>query len=183
MASWYPLPPNLGFIVKKAEGFGCGRVIQRTSWCRPIGGAIKINWAARESEGGCAYFVRNSRGKFCAAGVYSALRGGSLDDLIKLMLKDCVLWCMRMHYINVVFEAADWRNLEEDEWRTCCTGIQIRANRCAERVNVVADCLLRSCPGLNVFFWRKEGLPRGLGRILALEGIPHFVFGPGVDSV
>nr|GMD97170.1 putative 3,4-dihydroxy-2-butanone kinase isoform X2 [Ipomoea batatas] len=92
------------------------------------------------------------------------------------MLKDCVLWCMRMHYINVVFEAADWRNLEEDEWRTCCTGIQIRANRCAERVNAVAYCLLRSCPGLNVFFWRKEGLPRGLGRILALEGgLPELV--------
>nr|GMD29914.1 uncharacterized protein LOC109149028 [Ipomoea batatas] len=110
------------------------------------------------------------------------LWGGSLDDLIKLMLKDCVLWCMRMQYVNVVFESDDWRSLEEDEWRTCYAGVQIRANRCAERVNAVADCLLRSCPGLNIFFWRKEGLPRGLGRILALEGIPHFVFGPGVDS-
>lgn len=31
-------------------------------------------------------------------------------------------------------------------------------------------------------FWKKEGLPRSLGRILTLEGIPHFVFAPGVDT-
>nr|GMD20976.1 hypothetical protein Iba_chr07fCG9760 [Ipomoea batatas] len=51
----------------------------------------------------------------------SALRGGSLDDLIKTDAEGlCPLVHEICHYINVVFEAADWRNLEEDEWRTCC---------------------------------------------------------------
>nr|GME03902.1 uncharacterized protein LOC109149028 [Ipomoea batatas] len=58
----------------------------------------------------------------------------------------------------------------------------IRVNKCAARVNVVAACLVELCVGANVSFWREEGLPRGLGRILALEGIPHFVVGPGGAS-
>nr|GLL50027.1 uncharacterized protein LOC109149028 [Ipomoea trifida] len=97
------------------------------------------------------------------------------------MLGDCLVWCRRRNLINVTLEADDWRGLEESEWRRFGTGMFIRLNRCSDRVNAVVKCLMRCCPGLNAVFRRREDLPRGLGRVLALEGIPHFVFEAGAE--
>nr|GLL30574.1 uncharacterized protein LOC109149028 [Ipomoea trifida] len=93
---------------------------------------------------------------------------------------DCLHWCKRRMITRVVFESNEWsgyRNMELEEYTMNVGRVQ-----CADRVNAVAQCLVNWGPGLNVVYWKKEGLPRGLGRILALEGIPHFVFGPGVDG-
>nr|GME03900.1 uncharacterized protein LOC109149028 [Ipomoea batatas]GME03901.1 uncharacterized protein LOC109149028 [Ipomoea batatas] len=83
--------------------------------------------------------------------------------------------------MNICLEADSWDGIEVDVDRWAPHGL-IRIFKCAERVNVVAACLVELCVGANVSFWRREGLPKGLGRILALEGIPHFVFGPGADD-
>nr|GLL40053.1 uncharacterized protein LOC109147873 [Ipomoea trifida] len=148
-------------------------IAKKVGWCRPIGGSIKINWTANADEKGCAYFARNSRGEFCAAGVYSLADGGNLNNLIVSMLHGCLDWCRGGKLMSVIFEADDWRGLEDAEWRRAGGGMFIRVNKCSERVNAVASCLLRCCPGQRCFR-RKEDLPRGLGRILALEGIGLF---------
>nr|GLL30572.1 uncharacterized protein LOC109149028 [Ipomoea trifida] len=124
---------------------------------------------------------RNSRGLFCCAGIYTASEEELLESTIKDMLQDCLHWCKRRMITRVVFESNEWsgyRNMELEEYTMNVGRVQ-----CAERVNAVAQCLVNWGPGLNVVYWKKEGLPRGLGRILALEGIPHFVFGPGVDGI
>nr|GMD59275.1 uncharacterized protein LOC109149028 [Ipomoea batatas] len=79
--------------------------------------------------------------------------------------------------MNICLEADSWVgvDLEVNRW---APPVMIRTNKCAERANVVVACLVNICEGSNISFWRKEGLPRSLGRILALEGVPHFVFGP-----
>nr|GMD57858.1 FACT complex subunit SPT16-like [Ipomoea batatas] len=79
--------------------------------------------------------------------------------------------------MNICLEADSWVgvDLEVNRW---APPVMIRTNKCAERANVVVACLVNICEGSNISFWRKEGLPRSLGRILALEGVPHFIFGP-----
>lgn len=67
--SWDPLPPNCNFIIKKAEGFGCGRIVQKSCWCRPLPGSVKINWTVGRDGLSCGFFGRNSKGMFCVAGV------------------------------------------------------------------------------------------------------------------
>nr|GMC93831.1 uncharacterized protein LOC109154094 [Ipomoea batatas] len=84
-------------------------------------------------------------------------------------------------YYSVFLETEDWRGLKEDIMDI--SHLSIKKIQCASRVNCVAKCLVNSCKGSNVIFCSREGLPRGLGRILALEGIPHFVVAPGVDAI
>nr|GMD29920.1 uncharacterized protein LOC109147873 [Ipomoea batatas] len=129
----------------------------------------------------CGFFVRNSRGGFCLAGVYSVVEGGGIDDLITLMLNCCIEWCEQMNYHSVYLETEDWRGVR-DHIREL-PHLRIMKIQCTNRVNCVAKCLVQTCKGSNVIFCSREGLPRGLGRILALEGIPHFVVAPGVDRV
>nr|GLL30573.1 uncharacterized protein LOC109147873 [Ipomoea trifida] len=107
--------------------------------------------------------------------------GGGIDELIKIMLHSCLDWCKQKNYHSVYLETEDWRGLKEDI--KDIPPLRIMKIQCASRVNCVAMCLVNSCKGSNVIFCSREGLPRGLGRILALEGIPHFVVAPGVDAI
>nr|GMD18384.1 uncharacterized protein LOC109149028 [Ipomoea batatas] len=126
--------------------------------------------------------AQHADGKFVwGMGSGKTVDGGELNSLINTMLGDCLVWCRRRNLIYVTLEADDWRGLEESEWRRFGTGMFIRLNRCSNRVNVVVKCLMRCCPGLNAVIRRMEDLPRGLGRVLALEGIPHFVFEAGAE--
>nr|GMD36426.1 uncharacterized protein LOC109147873 [Ipomoea batatas] len=105
---------------------------------------------------------------FCVAGVYSSHDGTDLMSLIGKMLHDCIEWCRHMNVGSVYFESEDWRGVSwsGDNY----PDIRIHTIKCAERVNCVVRGLVNSCTGVNVMFLRKEGLPQGLGRFLALEG-------------
>lgn len=179
--SWDPLPPNWNLIMKRAEGFGCGRIVQTSNWCKPLPGSVKVNWTVSMDNLSCGFFIRNSRGGFCLAGVYSVIGSGGMNELITIMLNSCLEWCEQKSYYSVFLETEDWRGLKEDIMDI--SHLSIKKIQCASRVNCVAKCLVNSCKGSNVIFCSREGLPRGLGRILALEGIPHFVVAPGVDAI
>nr|GME03904.1 uncharacterized protein LOC109149028 [Ipomoea batatas] len=116
------------------------------------------------------------------SGVYSLQQDEDLKSLIVRMLCDCVERCIRADMMNICLEADSWDGVDVDVGRWAPQGF-IRLSKCAAKINVVAACLVELCVGANVSFWRREGLPKGLGRILALEGIPHFVFGPGNDAI
>nr|GMD80958.1 Transmembrane protease serine 13 [Ipomoea batatas] len=163
-----PLPPNWNFILKKAEGFGCGRIVQRSSWCRPLPGSVKVNWTVSSDRMRCGFFARNAKGMFCLAGVYSCSIDADLKVLITGMLHDCLTWCKRKYIGSVYLETEDWREVGDgiDDH----PHMKIQKIQCAEK-------------GAIWSFGKKEGLPRSLGRILALEGIPHFVVTPGVDAI
>nr|GMD38033.1 uncharacterized protein LOC109147873 [Ipomoea batatas] len=141
----------------------------------------KVNWTVSMDNLSCGFFVRNSKGGFCLAGVYSVVGGSGMDELIKIMLTSCLEWCEQKSYYSVYLETEDWRGLRDDIMDI--PPLRIKKIQCAPRVNCVAACLVNSCKGSNVIFCSREGLPRGLGRILALEGIPHFVVAPGVDAL
>nr|GMC54419.1 peptide upstream ORF protein [Ipomoea batatas] len=115
-------------------------------------------------------------------GVYSKQKNENLKSVVERMLCDCVERCIMNDMMNICLEADSWDGIEVDVDRWAPHGL-IRTFKCAERVNVVAACLVELCVGANVSIRRREGLPKGLGRILALEGIPHFVFGPGADVI
>ncbi|XP_019151077.1 PREDICTED: uncharacterized protein LOC109147873 [Ipomoea nil] len=179
---WDPLPPCWKFIMKKVDSFGCGRITQRSNWCRPWPGVVKVNWALDNEEKSCAFFVRNSRGRFCLAGVYSLENGQNLEELIQSMLGYCWEWCKFKRITKVIFETSNWRGIELNGLDTA-QGSWIRKETCLERVNCVASCLANRCCDLNIIFNKVEGLPRGLDHLLALEGVPHFVFLPGIDNI
>ncbi|XP_019159332.1 PREDICTED: uncharacterized protein LOC109156012 [Ipomoea nil] len=171
--AWDPLPPNFGFIMKRAESFGYGKIVQRTGWCRPRRGSVKVNWAIEDNS--CGFFIRNSRGMFCVAGVYSFENGEDIQAVAKRMLRDCWNWGCRNHIRDMCFESdkvLDWEYAD-----------QVNSSRTNERVNAVARCLTRMCAGMCIWFLNGCGLPRGLDRVLALEGIPHFVLLPGMDAL
>ncbi|XP_019191194.1 PREDICTED: uncharacterized protein LOC109185694 [Ipomoea nil] len=178
---WDPLPPNWMIILRKAESFGCVRIVQRSCWVRPGPGAIKINWAVDDEERSCSFFVRNSSGRFCLAGVYTLREGQDLKSLIQEMMRYCWSWCNLKRMEKVSFETNNWRETDLD----CLSlqGHQVRMETCLDKVNCVAICLANRCFGLDIIFSKVEGLPRGLEMILALEGVPHFVFFPGVDRI
>nr|GLL30566.1 uncharacterized protein LOC109147873 [Ipomoea trifida] len=105
---------------------------------------------------------------FCVAGVYSTHDGTDLMSLVDKMLHDCIEWCRHMNVGSVYFETEDWRGVS---WNgDHYPDLRICTVKCAERVNCVVKGLVNSCTGGNVMFLRKEGLPQGLGRLLALEG-------------
>ncbi|XP_019152199.1 PREDICTED: uncharacterized protein LOC109149028 [Ipomoea nil] len=176
---WDPFPPNWKFIMQKAEEFGCSRIVQKTCWCRPRTREVKINWAVDWDEGACAFFTRNSRGRFCSAGIYSKQEGGDIRILVREMLQDCWAWCRRKKIASVCLESDSWG---DGGWEFLEEWPNVRCSRCTERVNRVAGCLLRCCAGNNLVFWKNGGLPRGLRRVLALEGVLHFVLVPGIDG-
>nr|GMD96695.1 uncharacterized protein LOC109147873 [Ipomoea batatas] len=186
------LPPNWNFIIKKAEGFDCGRIVQKSCWCRPLPGSVKINWTVGRDGLSCGFFGRNSKGMFCVAGVYTSHDITEIKSLIVRMLHDCTDWCRSKNVNFVYFETEDWRGKNvnsvyfgTEDWRGViwdgnnCSDIRIHNIQCAKRVNCVAKCLVNICIGGSVMFLKKEGLPKGLGGIISLEGIPHFEFVPG----
>nr|GMC80808.1 uncharacterized protein LOC109147873 [Ipomoea batatas] len=136
------------------------------------GQADQIVWKPTRvgrNNSSCGFYARNSRGMFCVAGVYSSHDGADLKSLIGKMLHDCIEWCRHMNVGSVYFETEDWRGVSwsGDNY----PDIRIHTIKCAERVNCVVRGLVNSCTGGNVMFLRKEGLPQGLGRLLALEGL------------
>lgn len=180
---WDPMPPNWRYILTKAEGFGCGRIVQRANWCRPPRGSMKINWGIGKNNQSCGFFARNSSGNFCRAGIYSVQQGEDLMRRVKVMLQDCISWCKLKGIERVILETDDWRGIAEEEVGSFPPGMRGSWNTCNVRVNCVVLCLVECCRGLNIIFTRQEGLPRSMGRVLALEGIPHFLFAPGIDFV
>nr|GLL43424.1 uncharacterized protein LOC109147873 [Ipomoea trifida] len=155
-------------------GGGCANMVSVAA--AELGGRMQFG-----AELSCGFFVRNSRGAFCIAGVYTAQNEDLLVDTARDMLLGCIQWCKSQSITKVAFETDDWRGLDTvdfDDPTIRCTKL-----KCASRINAVAVSLVNCGHGLNVMYLRKEGLPRGLGRILALEGIPHFVFGPGPDVI
>nr|GMC80812.1 uncharacterized protein LOC109147873 [Ipomoea batatas] len=105
---------------------------------------------------------------FCVAGVYTLHDGADLKSLIEKMLHDCAEWCRHMNVGWAYFETEDWRGVS---WNgENYPDLRICTVKCAERVNCVVKSLVNSCTGGNIMFLRKEGLPQGLGRLLALEG-------------
>nr|GLL21715.1 uncharacterized protein LOC109147873 [Ipomoea trifida] len=139
----------------------------------PLPGSVKINWTVGRDGLSCGFFGRNSKGMFCVAGVYTSHDRTEIKSLIIRMLYDCTDWCRSKNVNSVYFETEDWRGVIWDG--NNCSDIRIHNIQCAERVNCVAKCLVNICTGGSVMFLEKEGLPKGLGRILSLEGIPHFI--------
>nr|GLL34370.1 uncharacterized protein LOC109149028 [Ipomoea trifida] len=146
--------------------------------------AVKDGWADECLKAMDMRLMARLQGMIVAmkqgTGVYSKQNDEEMKSVIERMLGDCVERCTKSDMMNICIEAESWEGIEMDRWAP--QGL-IRVNKCAARVNVVAACLVELCVGANVSFWKEEGLPKGLGRILALEGIPHFVVGPGVDSI
>nr|GME14058.1 uncharacterized protein LOC109147873 [Ipomoea batatas] len=178
---WDPFPPNWNFILERIERFGCERIVQRSCWCRPPAGSIKVNWAVGRDGLKCGFFARNSRGGFCVAGVYLLQDGGSMGDLVKSMLRDCWSWCWRKRTRKMILVSSVWQRVDVGDLSRFSEEVQVVVNQCTERVNCVADCFVNASANVNIAYIKKDALPRGIGRVLALEGVPHFVFVPGLD--
>nr|GMC88187.1 uncharacterized protein LOC109147873 [Ipomoea batatas] len=141
-------------VVKKAEGFGCSKIVQKCGWCKPVAGGVKVNWAVSRDGESCAYFIRNSRGMFCAAEVYSRegwgeqrelvedmLRdclewckikgeGCTLRDLVKERLHDCEEWCSKKMICKVWVESHSWSGIEMNSTNQ---GVMMRRSQCSEK--------------------------------------------------
>ncbi|XP_031115112.1 uncharacterized protein LOC116019135 [Ipomoea triloba] len=178
---WDALPPNWTVIMKKARGFGCQRITVAVCWEKPPRGYVKINCAANMRGDTCGYFVRNSGGQLCAAGVYSRgeLFDLTLQELIAVMLKDCWDWCALKGIDRVVIGSNDIECLSDEVLPQGWSGA---GRRCKEKVNCVVECC-RWGGGGNVSFLKGGGLPRSFTHLLALEGLPQFLFVPGHDHV
>nr|GMD36082.1 uncharacterized protein LOC109147873 [Ipomoea batatas] len=143
--------------------------------------ATGVNWAVGRDGLKCGFFARNSRGGFCVAGVYLLHDGGSMGDLVKSMLRDCWSWCWRKRTRKMILESSDWQRVDVGDLSRFSEEVQVVVNQCTERVNCVADCFVNASANVNIAYIKKDALPRGIGRVLALEGVPHFVFVPGLD--
>nr|GMD04662.1 uncharacterized protein LOC109149028 [Ipomoea batatas] len=148
---------------------------------RPVWKPTGVNWAVGRDGLKCGFFARNSKGGFCVAGVYLLQDGGSMGDLVKSMLRDCWSWCWKEKIRRLIVESSDWQWLDDGDLSRFSEEVQVVVNQCTERVNCVADCFVNACANVNVIYIKKDALPRGIGRVLALEGVPHFVFVPGLD--
>nr|GLL50029.1 uncharacterized protein LOC109147873 [Ipomoea trifida] len=78
---------------------------------------------------------------------------------------------------KVWIESHDWGDINLNH----TTQELFRRRQCSERINSLACCFVNTCVEQNVIYLRKEALPKSLGRVMALEGVPHFVFAPGLD--
>nr|GMC71024.1 uncharacterized protein LOC109147873 [Ipomoea batatas] len=80
---------------------------------------------------------------------------------------------------NEIDPGPDW--LGDGDLSRFSEEVQVIENQCTDRINCVADCFVNACANVSVIYIKKDALPRGIGRVLALEGVPHFVFVPGLD--
>ncbi|XP_019197385.1 PREDICTED: uncharacterized protein LOC109191256 [Ipomoea nil] len=69
--SWDPFPPNWIYILRKAQGFGCTRIVRSVFWNKPPLGWLKINLVWNRE--GCGFIIRNSQGEFMLAGIHADL--------------------------------------------------------------------------------------------------------------
>lgn len=165
---WDAFPPNWVFIMKRVESFRCTRIVKRSAWNRPDKGWMKINWTANVEKTDCGFIIRNSRGHFYLAGVYSLQPSIEWTDLMNQMVQDCVNWCERKCIYQVVLETDLRRKWERG---TTMGSVKLKVEYCSKEVNCMAKCILRGCSGQNVVFRRLEGL---LGAVL-------FMFSSGRD--
>nr|GMC80114.1 ribosomal protein S7 [Ipomoea batatas] len=100
---------------------------------------------------------------------------------VKSMLRDCWSWCWRKRTRKMILESSDWQRVDVGDLSRFSEEVQVVVNQCTERVNCVADCFVNASANVNIAYIKKDALPRGIGRVLALEGVPHFVFVPGLD--
>lgn len=88
--------------MRKMERLGCGRIVRRLRWCRPGAGTVKINWAVGGDGRSCGFFVRDSKGMFCAAGTYALKEGQEIKELLEEMLVDCWRWCVSKNITRMI---------------------------------------------------------------------------------
>ncbi|XP_031121065.1 uncharacterized protein LOC116024311 [Ipomoea triloba] len=139
--SWDPFPPNWNYILRRADLFKCSKIVREASWCKPPKGWIKINTAVK--KGSCSFMIRNSKGEFVMARVYSGDR-----DMEMIMLKECLSWCKKRGLGRVQIEGEQVR-VDGDE-----QGLRVEWLKCDRRVNCIAQWLLDKCEGQNVVYRR-----------------------------
>lgn len=173
---WDPFPPNWAAVIRRAENFGVQRVVTQSSWCKPPRGWVKVNLAVgtRRQSGG--FIIRNAKGKFCVAGVYSGENFGHGKELREVMVQDAWAWCRRKRIEKVVMES------DEPEFsRAVIQEGEVKWSFCQARVNCVASCLADRCEKQSLIFYCLNSLPGDFMQLLSLEGIPHFAMAPGLD--
>nr|GMD04665.1 uncharacterized protein LOC109162453 [Ipomoea batatas] len=173
---WDPFPPNWNAMMRRVQGFGVQKAVVRNGWCKPPKGWIKVNMTAKERS--CGFFVRNAKGQFYIAGVYSICEGESMNELRGLMVQDVWAWCRRKRLVKVIFESDEPGLLKE---KAMIQGGHVGWSRCSTQVNCLVHCVVDRCTDLNMIFLKEGSLPCGFARLMALEGIPHFVVFPGHD--
>lgn len=167
---WDPFPPNWNFIIKRAEGFRCQKIVRTSRWCKPPRGWIKINIA--KERGSCSFIIRNAEGEFVLVGVSTGE-----GNIIHEVMYDLGGWCKRRGLVRVQME------MDVDIEGEGMNDLTVEWRKCERKVNCVAHWLLNACEGQNVFFRRAGALPKGFLQILSLEGYPHFSSFPGCDYV
>ncbi|XP_031126580.1 uncharacterized protein LOC116028877 [Ipomoea triloba] len=90
------------------------------------------------------------------------------------MLRDGVEWSKERNLGRMVIESDDERVLEKEEWEGTVVG------KCREKVNCVAECLVKNEKEGNVIYLTREAMSRSFRQVLDLEGLPHFFFSPSV---
>ncbi|XP_019166699.1 PREDICTED: uncharacterized protein LOC109162453 [Ipomoea nil] len=175
---WDPFPPNWNVILRRVDGFGVQRKIVKESWCKPPMGWVKVNLAESKNGQSYSFFIRNGKGQFCLAGIYSSDLFGPQSSLKKEIVKDVRAWCRRKKLCRLEFETDEpgfkYDNAGHDD------GLE-RWNSCSSRVNSLAVWIANKWEGLSLVFWKVGSLPQGFMQLLAIEGVPHFALLPGQD--
>lgn len=124
--------------MKRTRNFGSQRLTKAVCWEKPPKGWVKINCVVSVDKSSCGYFVRNTKGHFCGAGIYSKgeMYNDSLNELVKEMFMDGWSWSRTKGVERVLIESNDEECLKTELLPQIWNGA---GRKCKKKVNCVAE--------------------------------------------